>query len=246
MYALSVPHRQVLEAMDEITQASCSKAVADVHKLMSNIAGAESMANKRDAQIGYRGVPVEIQVFSLAEELALRTSAALKERAVIAGKLEALHCEEDLVDAATAHRCLKLDENMLVQAKAARKSANSMVTAEGDPSGIEMRDILQAKKGILLQLDKGFKLEIALITSFTGEGGERRLIHKVTDCLSCINGLGIMRPLVVLMMPGFEQHAKKGANNKENPGVVRQRPFSGERINLFPLDHPTRSHICLS
>ena len=227
------------ENLTEPTMRETTNKAMDQLKL---IGGIDDMAKKRKVTIVYRGVQVEMIVFSLAEELSLRGSAVLKARAVEAKKLDPLHCENELVDASLKQDHQAFEEKLITAANIARRSANAMVTAEGDPSGVVMRDILFAKQGVLIQMDKSFKLEINFVASFTGAGGEERLISKIKECLP--SGDIEMQPkdsvgkLCALMNTQLFRFCSAGGQGKVS--TVRQFVTSlsmGQRPNLQQLDN---------
>eukprot|EP00972_Heterocapsa_arctica_P092638 13660284-Heterocapsa_arctica.AAC.1 len=85
----------------EITLANIRASKKKILQSLQEGATMELLPSKRDLQVVYRGVPVDLKVCSMAEHFDLLIAAKAKGEAVACGTLQPLFCENDLVVKAT-------------------------------------------------------------------------------------------------------------------------------------------------
>lgn len=168
-----------LRGLPVLSDAIYTTEIGKAQEKINEIQGIELVPVIRQVTLEYRGLKAEVSVTSHFEELELRWAAAVKERATMAGKLEPMLVEAELVEEkAGKHDHNDIDDSLrtLAEAKLARQTANQFVKAalcseSLNPSGQVMKEVLQAKCQTILNLDRTFKVEIGYICGMQGSAG---------------------------------------------------------------------------
>lgn len=113
----------------------------------------DQLPQKRTVTVTYRGVPIEVKVSTVTEELDMHIASALKARAVADGQIEEWYCESDLVPRDYKSPVGKVSAELVKDWAIARSKANAIFEDNEDSHSDELKRLILAKEGFLLQLD---------------------------------------------------------------------------------------------
>lgn len=128
---------------------------------------------KRKIVVAYRGIDLELQVHSLREEVDLKVCSLLKEMSVNReGGIQPLRLEEIIFgdDDADKNKSV-VDENVVAPFETARETANQAVVVQEAAIGKDMADVLNKRAKMLEQVDRSFRIELALVSHMAATGG---------------------------------------------------------------------------
>ena len=78
-----------------------------------------------------------------------------------------------------------VDEDLLTAARVARAQANALFHDSAGQSADSVKDLLKVKSPILMNMDPGFRVELAMLECMVGDKAESRLRAALLDCLPC-------------------------------------------------------------
>lgn len=139
------------------------------------------LRHKRQVVAMYRNIEIKVQVDSVRDEIEVRLAATIKTLALTNG-LEELSFEKSLLGDAIGIKHT-IDSSILAEYNVARKSANKMFQDDEWGSGDDLCALLKSKRALLLQFDRSFKLELAVVEALNGQAGATLLFANVLECL---------------------------------------------------------------
>jgi hypothetical protein len=162
--------------------------VSEVHKLCvqeaTRLGALINLRERRDIIVKYRGIELVCKdVRSYEEELNLRVASFLKTRAV-GGKVPVLAFENSVLEPPSEEvaKDPRIHKEVLDEFSMARNTANEMLKDQV-LSGDLVKEMLTKKAQVCMQVDKTFKLEMALLDTACGEGGVKRVQDLVIQAL---------------------------------------------------------------
>jgi hypothetical protein len=172
-----------LVAADVTMEAVRKTRSAFIEASLKNGRDVREMITKRNVQVVYRNVTFPVVVHSHYDEYLMQETAAIETVAVDNGALPPLFCESELVPAARTTTKLKVDEEVLADALAARRAANSALQCEA-PSGDEILKLMETNKAQFTQLYRGWRVQVGFWQAVVGIGSERRLRDEIMSCIT--------------------------------------------------------------
>ena len=143
----------------------------------------------REVAVTYRGVAVMVPCSSAAEELRLRLTTAVKNRAVGSEGLPALSWEgffgAKLQD---ENRDTKVADGLLASHRNARVMLNQSVRHDEMKSGAELIEALTSKHIVMTDVDDTIKVEMAFAKVMAGEAGATHIGDLVVEILEGKSG----------------------------------------------------------
>jgi len=162
--------------------------VTEVHELCvqeaARLGALINLREKRDITLKYRGIELVCKdVKSYEEELNLRVAAFLKTRAV-GGKVPVLVFENSVLEPPSDEHAKdpRIHSKVLEEFAMARNTANEMLRDQV-LSGELVKEMLTKRAQVCMQVDKTFKLEMALLDTACGDGGVKRVQALVLEAL---------------------------------------------------------------
>ena len=114
-------------AQQHVDAAAIEAVHSDVRDCMAKIPVFSRISNKREVDVTYRGVPVNMTVQTVHEETNMKIFAKVKAWAVEQNLLAAAGPENDLVPKFSKSDLGSVDKDLLTRADAARKALNSLI-----------------------------------------------------------------------------------------------------------------------
>ena len=90
------------------------------------------------------------------------------------GGLVHLTCEEFVFGSVEAQGACPVPVSLVQGWDAARLAANSLIDKQGATSGKHMLEILNRREQMLNQIDRSFRVEVAILASLTQQGGAQQ------------------------------------------------------------------------
>ena len=90
------------------------------------------------------------------------------------GGLVHLTCEDFVFGAVEAQGTCPVPVSLVQGWNAARLAANSLIDKQGATSGKHMLEILNRREQMLNQIDRSFRVEVAILASLTQQGGAQQ------------------------------------------------------------------------
>jgi hypothetical protein len=140
--------------------------------------------DSRDRNIQYLGHQVSVPVASPLEEYNIMAWAALKEWAIVKGRIPPIWGELGLVDYAELPRwrgAFEIEDSVFVDVVGVRRVAASYVKETF--IALQIKGIMGEHSGFLRQMDKRFKIEVAFFELMIDVGADRLLQAEVKSCL---------------------------------------------------------------
>ena len=132
----------------------------------------------------YRGVHTTVMACSALDWFTAKRAAAVVGAAVDCKTLEPLLCENGLVPGRFAQGgIVKVDDEAVADAKAARSTASSLVEARGIELGSEIVSLWKSKMKILTGIDREFRITMEFWNMHTGAAGEAVFRNSIVGCL---------------------------------------------------------------
>jgi hypothetical protein len=168
----------------EVTKQKVTKCVNVCLDEAARLGAVSALREKRDITISYRGTQLLVKdVRGYEEELMLRLAAKLKSMCAGAGVPLLIFESSVLGEPETESEGEnKVDPELLHDYVMARRTANEMLKDQV-LSGDLVKEMLNSKGQICLQVDKTFKLEMALLDTACGQGGVARMQTLVLEAL---------------------------------------------------------------
>ena len=168
----------------EVSTTTVEKCVTSCLDEAARLGAVSALREKRDITIGYRGMQLLVKgVRGYEEELRLRIAARLKSMCAGDGVPLLIFESSVLGDPESKGKSDdKVDPEVLKDFVMARRTANEMLKDQV-LSGELVKEMLNNKGQICLQVDKTFKLEMALLDTACGEGGVARMQTLVLEAL---------------------------------------------------------------
>jgi len=138
---------------------------------------------KRQVKMVYRGEVVPVQVTSIGDEVDIQFAAGLKSLGVQVGFLPKLWCEDWVVEKAGTKYKAKPDKALFKEAIAARDLVRQLVQEAGVQTADVLAKLMGQKTASLLLVDRGFRVELAVIGPMLAEGSESKLHRSLLMCL---------------------------------------------------------------
>ena len=136
----------------------------------------------RTVDVRYRGAVVPIKITSIYDEYLMAAAGVVHGLAVDKGVLTPMFCEQDLVDQHRKPWAFTVAPEVVQGSQAARAAATEMLRGKVH-SAETLQNFFDTHSSVCLQLDRGFRLEIAFFQSVSGSGAERRLQEEILLCL---------------------------------------------------------------
>ena len=168
----------------EVNTASIEQCAADCLGEAVSLGALAVLGHRRDIKVSYRGMQLTVQdIRGYEEELTIRIAAKLKSRCVGAG-VPLLVFESSVLGPPQleAKDAPKVQPEVLKDFKMARVTANEMLKKQV-LSGELVKEMITTKGQICVQVDKTFKIELALLDTACGEGGVARMQDLVLEAL---------------------------------------------------------------
>ena len=168
----------------EVNTASIEKCAADCFQQAVSLGAVAVLGHRKNIKISYRGMQLIVQhTRGYEEELAIRIAAKLKSRCVGAG-VPLLVFESSVLGAPKqeAKDAPKVQPEALKDFAMAGATANGMLK-EQVLSGELVKEMITTKGQICVQVDKTFKIELALLVTACGEGGVARVQDLALEAL---------------------------------------------------------------
>lgn len=146
------------------------------------VSAGTDLGGKRVIVVPFHNTGVEIQVWSLSEELDCRCAALVKERAMVDGDLAPLWAEKEL--AADSRPLVgKVQKEVYEPFIIARTKANELLSSEQTSSADAVRAFLDGRKQFILSLDATAVVELSWMASLLSSKGEQALQASVLRAL---------------------------------------------------------------
>ena len=144
---------------------------------------AEKAEKQRAVQIRYRGYPVRVHVGSLREEMELRLSAWLKEKAMgEPSPLPPFGPKGVLMTRPAVHRG-KVPHSLEIPWMACQQELHRLLDKEHAKTGPEILKVVEKHGAALLGTDCSCKVEVALLVHLFRLGGQNFMEIEVWHCL---------------------------------------------------------------
>lgn len=132
--------------------------------------------------VTYRGLKlIKIQCKSLADEVKLHTMARLKTIAADSSQLVLLSLEDLVVpDRSAIKQTLRIDPEVLAQAKKAREDLNGKIANKAVGSCEDVQELIDGPAEKLVLTDPTFRIEVALLDLLGGSAAEKKFL---SDCM---------------------------------------------------------------
>lgn len=151
----------------------------EVAKLGKN---ANETYTRREVLVSYRGQEIPVVVTSLMDEYTLAEQAFLRSRGVQLGVLPELWCESALV-ATCEPKPQKMTADLVQESARARQAAMGFLNEGEEITSEAIKEVLVKRGGVLLQLDRFFKVEVAFFMAFMGEKAATKFEQDILQCL---------------------------------------------------------------
>ena len=119
----------------------------------------------REVDVRYRGAFVPVMVTSVFDEYLVSVSAAIRGAVVATAVLTPLLCEDELIDSEQPKPTAKIEFAVVEESAKARAAATELFRGKGQSASI-FRQVFESQGSVLLQIDRGFRLEMAFSTQF--------------------------------------------------------------------------------
>ena len=151
------------------SQAHIKHITAKVLKEAEDLKYLEALNHKRTIIFNYRGLDIELQVTSLAEELVLKLACWVKAHAVGTAALPEMKFEVGLFQDMTTNTMLPVDDDLVAEYAAARATLTRVLKAV-PTDGTVVVGILKSKYQMLRGIDKTFSLDFMAWIAMHAEG----------------------------------------------------------------------------